>query len=74
MPIRDTFGVAVSREWLELVGKTGEEAKVVVLKGNPMVRVEIVPDGGTLPDNVDEGRVIIYVDAEGKVTRVPSIG
>lgn len=72
--IRDTFGVAVSREWLELVGKSGEEAKEVVEKGNPNVRVEIIPDGGTLPDDVDEDRVRIYVDSAGKVTRVPQIG
>jgi hypothetical protein len=30
MPIRDTFGVQVNREWMELVGKTAEEAKAVV--------------------------------------------
>lgn len=74
MPIRDTFGVAVSKEWLELVGKTGEEAKAVVEKGNSNIRVEILPDDGTLPPDTDEDRVRIYVDAQGKVTRVPVIG
>lgn len=74
MPIRDTFGVVVSREWMELIGKTGEEAKAIVEKGNPKVRVEILPDDGALPLNVEEDRVRIYVDTEGKVTRVPVIG
>jgi hypothetical protein len=75
MPIRDTFGVQVNREWMELVGKTAEEAKVVVEKGNPNIRVEILPDDGTLPsDAMDEDRVRIYVDGAGKVTRVPTIG
>ena len=74
MPIRDTFGVQVNKEWLELVGKTAEEAKAVVEKGNSNIRVEILPDDGTLPSDMDEDRVRIYVDGAGKVTRVPTIG
>ena len=76
MPVmRDTFGVAVSSEWMKLVGKTGEEAKAVVEKDNPNIRVELVPDANNcLPNNTDEDRVRIYVNAEGKVTRVPCIG
>lgn len=72
--IRDTFGVAVNQEWLHLVGKTAEEAKAVVEKGNPNALIEILPDDGKLPDDVNEDRIRIYVNAEGTVTRVPTIG
>lgn len=72
--IRDTFGVRVTKEWLDLVGKSADEAKAVVEAGNPKLKVEIVQDDSQLPDTVNEERVRIYVNAEGKVTRVPTIG
>lgn len=72
--IRDTFGVHVTKEWLDLVGKSADEAKAVVEAGNPKLKVEIVQDDSQLPDTVNEERVRIYVNAEGKVTRVPTIG
>ncbi|XP_077863391.1 uncharacterized protein LOC100378558 [Saccoglossus kowalevskii] len=62
------------KKWPELVGKTGEEAKEVILKEYPDFKVQIIPaDHGVTCDYV-ETRVRIFIEENGKVARPPMIG
>ena len=64
------------REWPELVGKTGEEAKQVVLAtaGPGIKNVDIIPADSMVTTDFRTDRVRIFVDAGGKVARTPIVG
>lgn len=64
------------REWPELVGKTGEEAKQVILAtGGPGIKsVEIIPADSLVTTDFRLDRVRIFVDESGKVERTPIVG
>lgn len=64
------------RQWPELVGKTGEEAKeVVVATGGPGIKsVDILPEDSVYTSDFRTDRVRIFVDASGKVAKPPIVG
>ena len=64
------------RQWPELVGKTGEEAKEVVLAtGGPDIKtVDIIPADSMVTTDFRTDRVRIFVDAGGRVVRTPIVG
>lgn len=60
--------------WPELVGLPGDVAVTTIEKENPLVTAVIVrPDSVITPD-IRCDRVRVFVDANGKVDRVPVIG
>nr|XP_054754570.1 uncharacterized protein LOC129260639 [Lytechinus pictus] len=71
-------------KWAELVGKTGEEAKAVILQERPgltvsiletcFTQVQILPEDSMMTMDFREDRVRILVDGAGKVVKSPSIG
>lgn len=64
------------REWPELVGKTGEEAKEVILTtGGPGIKsVDIIPADSVSTTDFRMDRVRIFVDPSGNVARAPRVG
>ena len=62
------------REWPELVGKTGEEAREVILATGAAADVEIVPEDAMVTADFRTDRVRVFVDGSGKVARTPIIG
>ena len=64
------------REWPELVGKPGEEAKQVILAtGGPgIVSVDIIPEDYMVTMDFRTDRVRVFVDASGLVARPPRVG
>ena len=64
------------QEWPELVGKTDEEAKQVILAtaGPKVTNVQIVPADAMVTADFRTDRVRIFVDASGKVARTPRVG
>ena len=65
------------REWPELVGKTGEEAREVILATGAAAGVkdvEIVPEDAMVTADFRTDRVRVFVDGSGKVARTPTIG
>lgn len=63
-------------EWPELVGKTGEEAKeVIIATGGPGIKsVDIIPADSMVTSDFRTDRVRIFVDTSGKVARAPRVG
>lgn len=63
-------------EWPELVGKSGEEAREVILAtGGPgITSVDILPDDAMVTTDFRTDRVRVFVDAGGKVSRPPRVG
>ncbi|KAL5726932.1 hypothetical protein ACHQM5_000174 [Ranunculus cassubicifolius] len=59
--------------WPELVGVDGNLAAATVERENPLVRAEIVLEGTIVPIEIMAvcGRVRIWVNRRGRVTRVP---
>ena len=68
--------VETRQEWPELVGKTGEEAKQVILAtAGPAIKdVQIVPADAVVTTDFRTDRVRIFVDASGNVARTPKVG
>ena len=65
----------IKSSWPELVGKTGEEAKAVILKENPYVtKVEILLEGSGVTMDYRQSRVRIFVNDEGIVAETPRTG
>lgn len=63
------------QQWPELLGKTGEEAKEVILKSGAGVKdVQILPEDSMVTMDFREDRVRIFVDTNGIVVRVPTVG
>lgn len=56
-----------------LVGMTGEEAKIEVTSVDPTLHIEILPQDAMVTEDYREDRVRIFVDPEGKVARQPII-
>lgn len=67
---------APQREWPELVGKPGEEAKEVILAtGGPGIKdVQILPEDSIVDMMYRTDRVRIFVDSCGNVARKPIVG
>ena len=65
----------VKEEWEELVGATGEEAKQQIEEErSDLERVEVIPEGAPVTRDFRIDRVRIFVDAEGRVVRIPKVG
>ena len=63
------------KEWPELVGKTGEEAKEVIAASAPEVKdIIIVPQDSMVTGDFRTDRVWIFVDGAGIVVKTPRIG
>ncbi|KAL5709607.1 hypothetical protein ACHQM5_020274 [Ranunculus cassubicifolius] len=62
--------------WPELVGTNGGFAATKVERENPLVRAEIVLEGTIVPIEIRAvcGRVRVWVNRRGRVTRVPVQG
>lgn len=58
----------------DLVGMTGDEAKVAVLAGDSSLFIQIVPHDAMVTMDFREDRVRIFVFDDGKVARQPMIG
>ncbi|XP_077984427.1 uncharacterized protein LOC144439052 [Glandiceps talaboti] len=62
------------KQWPELVGKTGEEAKEVVLKECHDFKIQIIPTDSMVTCDFVPTRVRIFVSDNGKVARPPKVG
>ncbi|OIW01796.1 hypothetical protein TanjilG_03934 [Lupinus angustifolius] len=60
--------------WPELVGVQGTEAEATIERENPLVDAIIVPEGHSVTADVRSDRVWVWVDANGNVKKVPTIG
>jgi Potato inhibitor I family len=56
------------------VGKTGDEAILVIKGERPAFQVHTVPDGAIVTMDFKPDRVRVYVDGVGKVVRLPRVG
>ncbi|CAM0958471.1 unnamed protein product [Alopecurus aequalis] len=59
------------REWPELVGKSVEESKKVILKDMPEAKIVVVPVGSIVTMDYRTDRVRLFVDT---VAQVPKVG
>jgi hypothetical protein len=57
--------------WPELVGKSVEEAKKVILKDKPEAKIVVVPVGSLVTMDYRTDRVRLFVDT---VAQVPKVG
>ncbi|WP_411103146.1 serine protease inhibitor [Streptomyces sp. cmx-4-9] len=63
------------KEWPELVGMPAEEASAAIRGDSPDVtEVHVVGQGQMVTMDFRPGRVRLYVDDQGRVSRVPSTG
>ncbi|XP_056174432.1 glu S.griseus protease inhibitor-like [Syzygium oleosum] len=60
--------------WPELVGYNGDSAKATIEKDNPLVTVYQIPEGAYRLTDFCCNRVYLWVDGNGNVTRVPTVG
>ncbi|KAL1220226.1 Proteinase inhibitor [Cardamine amara subsp. amara] len=60
--------------WPELVGETGEKAKMTIEKENPNVGVAFLRSGDRRIEDFCCNRVFVYLNSHGTVTRSPKIG
>jgi len=56
------------------VGKTGEEAKNIILKDDPSIDVHVIPQGSPVTRDYRINRVRVYVDTNGIVAQAPRRG
>ncbi|CAM0958472.1 unnamed protein product [Alopecurus aequalis] len=62
-------------EWPELLGKSVEEAKKVILKDKPKAKIVVVPMGSIVTMDYRTDRVRLFVDAgTGTVVQMPKVG
>ncbi|KAE8009085.1 hypothetical protein FH972_005539 [Carpinus fangiana] len=61
-------------QWPKLVGKSKQQAKAVIEKDNPLVRVVVLPPGAIGLGDFCCNRVYLYVDRNGKTISVPRVG
>jgi len=59
-------------KWPELVGKTAEEAEAVVKDEAPDVKIQVMPAGSFGTMEYNPGRVRLWLDEDGKVSRAPT--
>lgn len=60
-------------EWPELVGKSVEEAKKVILREKPEAKIVVVPVGSIVTMDYRIDRVRLFVDAD-TVAQIPKVG
>nr|7AON_A Chain A, Subtilisin-chymotrypsin inhibitor-2A [Hordeum vulgare] len=61
-------------EWPELVGKSVEEAKKVILQDKPEAQIIVLPVGTIVTMEYRIDRVRIFVDKLDNVAQVPRVG
>jgi len=62
------------KEWPELVGVNGEEAKKIIQTEDPNLLVPVIPCGSCITMNYNNNRVMLFVDKNGNVVSAPRIG
>ncbi|KAL1222074.1 Proteinase inhibitor [Cardamine amara subsp. amara] len=60
--------------WPELVGQSGEKAKMTIERENPNVGVALLRAGDMRLKDFCCNRVFVYLHSDGTVIRVPKIG
>ena len=71
MSSSDEAGAGKKSSWPELVGKSIEEAKKVILKDRPDVKtVEVFPVGTPVTGDFLPDRVRIFVDTVAEIPRI----
>jgi len=60
--------------WPELVGVEGKVAEATIQRENSLVDAIIVPEGSNVPFDFRCDRVWVWVDKDGIVYQVPTIG
>lgn len=60
--------------WPDLVGRDAEEAKTHILTERPNLNVQIVASGMMTTMDYNTNRVRLFVNAERKVVKCPTIG
>lgn len=69
------FGIfGAKSNWPKVVGKSGEEAKNIILKDDPSIDVRFIPQGSIVTTDYRTNRVRVYVDANGIVVQTPKRG
>nr|7A3M_A Chain A, Subtilisin-chymotrypsin inhibitor-2A [Hordeum vulgare] len=61
-------------EWPELVGKSVEEAKKVILQDKPEAQIIVLPVGTIVTMEYRIDRVRLFVDKLDNVAQVPRVG
>ena len=61
-------------DWSGLVGKTGEEAKAIILQEDSTLNVDIMPQDSMMTMDYRQDRVRIMVDDHGIVVSEPHKG
>ncbi|KAI3460239.1 hypothetical protein Pfo_016902 [Paulownia fortunei] len=60
--------------WPNLLGMDAEEAKAIILKDNPVVRVVFLHKGDATTFDFCCNRVWLWIDENNRVFRVPKVG
>jgi Potato inhibitor I family len=61
-------------QWPELVGKSGEEAKITLAEHHPALKVFVIPQSSMVTMDYNVHRVRLFVDDHGVITQVPRVG
>nr|1TM4_I Chain I, chymotrypsin inhibitor 2 [Hordeum vulgare subsp. vulgare] len=61
-------------EWPELVGKSVEEAKKVILQDKPAAQIIVLPVGTIVTGEYRIDRVRLFVDRLDNIAQVPRVG
>nr|1TO1_I Chain I, chymotrypsin inhibitor 2 [Hordeum vulgare subsp. vulgare] len=61
-------------EWPELVGKSVEEAKKVILQDKPAAQIIVLPVGTIVTMEARIDRVRLFVDRLDNIAQVPRVG
>nr|1TM5_I Chain I, chymotrypsin inhibitor 2 [Hordeum vulgare subsp. vulgare] len=61
-------------EWPELVGKSVEEAKKVILQDKPAAQIIVLPVGTIVTAEYRIDRVRLFVDRLDNIAQVPRVG
>lgn len=64
----------VAGVWPDLVGQTWFEAQDKIRRQFPQITIQVFPTGTTVKKEFSPDRVQIFVNAEGHVTKPPTIG
>lgn len=68
------YTCAGKRSWPELVGAKGKVAEATIERENPLVNAIIVAEGSSVIANFQCDRVWVWINKEGFVYQVPTIG
>lgn len=61
-------------EFPQVVGKSGEEAKAIILHEHPDFNVHVLAEGSPCTMDFRTNRVRVFVNGQGIVTSVPYTG